>query len=494
MKITAIRLKNFLAFENTGWLEFAPLTFLYGKNSAGKSSIIRALRLLNESLQSHNTQPIGSEPQTPFTFQSRSLDLLDFFNVLWDGGDLKRTHKYWPNTSDSIEMGFKFSPQEDNETDEQIISWLGEKLYDFEGKNNLTVELLLRFSQKLSKNDKTPAVILSSYTLSSVTEKTKDTLFQSEIYPSEIREGTNPTHGDSLEHKSSSLEELKRIASTLAVHQDKAFLYILRVNEFPDTDFVLRDSPSTELSSEEQSSQGLIVTLSEQVRNTLETFSESINFLPSNRPPAQRGYYLDQQFLTSLWSEGYRAFCMYLQQPETAWADTLGGNIARVFHNIDKVEVQKAAPLQTNEIASIVIYEPQNESSKNLVDVGYGISQAIPVVAELLYSEPNQAKVSLIEDPELHLDAKSQLDLASIMFEASKSNSITIVETHSEYFVRRCIGLSTKASNFDQVRFFVVERTSLGSSQISQLDITSDGEFSQYWPGGFFEERFEDLF
>jgi predicted ATPase len=48
--VKAIRLENFMAFSDTDWLELRPITLLFGRNSSGKSVIIRALRLLRQSL------------------------------------------------------------------------------------------------------------------------------------------------------------------------------------------------------------------------------------------------------------------------------------------------------------------------------------------------------------------------------------------------------------------------------------------------------------
>ena len=59
MTVRAIRLKNFMAFEDTDWLELRPITLLFGRNSSGKSAVIRALRLLKQSLDA----PDGRDPQ-----------------------------------------------------------------------------------------------------------------------------------------------------------------------------------------------------------------------------------------------------------------------------------------------------------------------------------------------------------------------------------------------------------------------------------------------
>src|SRR5262245_514087 len=39
-----------MAFEDTDWLELRPISLLFGRNSSGKSVIIRGLRLLKQSL------------------------------------------------------------------------------------------------------------------------------------------------------------------------------------------------------------------------------------------------------------------------------------------------------------------------------------------------------------------------------------------------------------------------------------------------------------
>ena len=53
MTVTAIRLRNFMAFEDTGWIELSPITLFFGRNSSGKSAIFRALHLLKQSLKAH---------------------------------------------------------------------------------------------------------------------------------------------------------------------------------------------------------------------------------------------------------------------------------------------------------------------------------------------------------------------------------------------------------------------------------------------------------
>ncbi|MFN9877645.1 MAG: AAA family ATPase, partial [Planctomycetota bacterium] len=52
--LKAIELENFKAFGERNRIEFAPITLIFGENSAGKSSILQALNLLKQTRQSRD--------------------------------------------------------------------------------------------------------------------------------------------------------------------------------------------------------------------------------------------------------------------------------------------------------------------------------------------------------------------------------------------------------------------------------------------------------
>jgi len=54
-----------MAFEDTGWIELKPISLLFGRNSSGKSAIIRGLLFLKQSLESY--REVG-----PFLFTSHT--------------------------------------------------------------------------------------------------------------------------------------------------------------------------------------------------------------------------------------------------------------------------------------------------------------------------------------------------------------------------------------------------------------------------------------
>ena len=72
---------------------------------------------------------------------------------------------------------------------------------------------------------------------------------------------------------------------------------------------------------------------------------------------------------------------------------------------------------------------------RNLIDVGYGVSQALPVITELLRSDaPN---MFLMQQPEVHLHPSAQAALGSLFCERAGAGQQLVVETHSDYLLDR---------------------------------------------------------
>ena len=74
-------------------------------------------------------------------------------------------------------------------------------------------------------------------------------------------------------------------------------------------------------------------------------------------------------------------------------------------------------------------------AKRNLIDVGYGVSQILPVLAEVFRSDGSQAL--LLQQPEIHLHPSAQAALGSLFCETAASGRQLIVETHSEYIIDR---------------------------------------------------------
>ena len=73
---------------------------------------------------------------------------------------------------------------------------------------------------------------------------------------------------------------------------------------------------------------------------------------------------------------------------------------------------------------------------KNLIDMGYGVSQALPVITELVRRDSPQ--LFLLQQPEVHLHPSAQAALGSIFCNiAAEGRKQIVVETHSDHLLDR---------------------------------------------------------
>jgi len=77
----------------------------------------------------------------------------------------------------------------------------------------------------------------------------------------------------------------------------------------------------------------------------------------------------------------------------------------------------------------------EGSSSRNLIDVGYGVSQVLPLLTELL--RDGVADVCLLQQPEVHLHPSAQAALGTLFTDVCSQKRQLIVETHSDYLINR---------------------------------------------------------
>ena len=72
---------------------------------------------------------------------------------------------------------------------------------------------------------------------------------------------------------------------------------------------------------------------------------------------------------------------------------------------------------------------------RNLVDVGFGVSQVLPVLAALFRADG--PPMFLLQQPELHLHPSAQAALGSLFCPTAEAGRQLIIETHSDYIMNR---------------------------------------------------------
>lgn len=125
-----------------------------------------------------------------------------------------------------------------------------------------------------------------------------------------------------------------------------------------------------------------------------------------------------------------------------------------------------------------------------LTDVGFGVSQILPVIT-LLYYVPEGASV-ILEQPEIHLHPLAQAELADLFIAVAKHRRVQIIlESHSEHLLLRLQRriAEEEISNEDVKLYFC--NTAARKSNLTDLDLDIFGNIKN-WPRDFMGRSFEE--
>ena len=154
----------------------------------------------------------------------------------------------------------------------------------------------------------------------------------------------------------------------------------------------------------------------------------------------------------------------------------------------EEIEVEKLADSDSSPFSIDMKY---GKVKVNISNVGYGVSQVMPLVVEMLRSKKTQIA---IPQPEVHLHPKAQCAFGTLVFKNWLNNgNHYLLETHSEYMINRfryeMHEAKKKPSGKAQVLFF--ERTAEGNV-VTPMPIGTDGRFACDIPdsyGDFFVDE-----
>ncbi|WP_419652597.1 AAA family ATPase [Thiolapillus sp.] len=145
----------------------------------------------------------------------------------------------------------------------------------------------------------------------------------------------------------------------------------------------------------------------------------------------------------------------------------------------------------------VLIHTRSRSSQVNLTDVGFGISQVLPIIVQSFYAP--KGSTIIFEQPEIHLHPRVQADLADLFIEGihareegeNRRNQF-IVEIHSEHFLRRLQRrIAEESVTPEEVAIYFCELGNGGSSMMP-LEVDAYGNISN-WPEHFFGDETEDL-
>ena len=163
------------------------------------------------------------------------------------------------------------------------------------------------------------------------------------------------------------------------------------------------------------------------------------------------------------------------------WLRKLG--LIREFH---LEEIAKGSNLYRAMVKTLSSSVPTS-----LTDVGFGVSQVLPVLV-LLYYVPEGSTV-LMEQPEIHLHPAVQSGLADVMLNVAEVRNVQIVvESHSEHLMRRLQRrVAEKRASAEDVKLYFVS-FNRGKARVSDLLLNEWGDIEN-WPDKFFGDEMGEI-
>ena len=178
--------------------------------------------------------------------------------------------------------------------------------------------------------------------------------------------------------------------------------------------------------------------------------------------------------------------------------ESLHALVARWLQALGIIERFTVSPIAPGrDEYEVRVTTPGSSREVLLTDVGFGVSQVLPVIVECFYAAPGSTVI--MEQPEIHLHPAVQAGLADLFIEAVHTHeggaprgTQLIVESHSEHLLRRLLRrIAEERIDPDQVRCYVVNSDPAGS-RIEPLAVDAYGNVHN-WPDNFFGDPTEDL-
>lgn len=172
--------------------------------------------------------------------------------------------------------------------------------------------------------------------------------------------------------------------------------------------------------------------------------------------------------------------------------------VARWLKQMGLIHAFEIKPLSEGRKEYEVLVQAHPQATMvRLTDVGFGVSQVLPVLAECFYVPAGSTVI--FEQPEIHLHPRVQADLADLFIEAvharegGKPREVQVlIESHSEHFLRRLQAriAEEKIDSKDVALYFV--HADGPSARIEELSVDEYGNISN-WPDNFFGDEMKDL-
>lgn len=460
--ITRIAVSGYKSLAEECSIEIAPLTILSGANSSGKSSIMQPLLLMKQTLES--TYDAGSLKLNGANVRLTSTDQIFTKST-------NSSHNYASN-SFAIEV----------ELDRQ------KSLQNIFGKENLTKGTQVTSSlYKINNNELTISLDMKNDDILRIIPTTARNEIQSS-YDDNLKQLKQLIHAENKSGSKSRIKSLNRLldslerTSHLSVKRHQCFLYVDSIDLSAQISLAtIFHSKSTPLD--------LLYSFGERgLCHFVEMRIRQLIHVPGLRGNPERTYPV-----SSVGNEFTGTFENYVASIIHEWKVNKDKRLKQLSEALQflgltwKIDTKQIDDTQV-EVRVARVTNKGNSKSTDMVsiaDVGFGLSQTLPVVVALLVAEPEQ--LVYLEQPEIHLHPRAQANLAQLLVDAANRGVRVVVETHSELLIRRVQSLIAEDKiDAEKVKLHWFSQDDNGFTKVTTAELDETGAFGD-WPEDFSE-------
>lgn len=531
-----IKFQNYKAFTQ-GEMELRPLTLLLGANSSGKSSILHLLLMLEQTINCQD------DLKSAFKANGHSVSMGEDINLLKDMNrqssmvleidvspsnffsEIKSFHNllnqslilgFMNNLKFNSPENFKVFEQASREWVNQIINSENDRSLDIaktyleivsKDKDNLLSYLLeTKAAKKRVRNE-----WWKKYTIEELSQMINDLRACFKTFEEEFKEVPSVVSLKYVISYNKTLRRLKVKDCSILVDDRELLAISLNRNKLTFTSRVY-DNVCLERLIAHSPILGIFNGLSLKILNDMKSpfevyiekifneafksvthfFSDSnLNYIGPLRATPQRYYFLDGSNTIS--TLGYRS--------GERIAEILKGS-KDIDNMVNEWMKRFGLNVKVKEFKDVIhkIKVRQNSLDLDLPDVGFGVSQILPILIDgVLFRDDT---TTIMEQPEIHLHPKMQAELADFFIKVVANNNKSgknstrryLIETHSEYIlkrIRRRIAEGIIAPE-DVAIYFVEPRNKKMKKEasINRIKIENDGTIE--WPEDFYMTELED--
>lgn len=548
---TSYQLQNFRSFEDTGSIELAPITVLCGANSSGKSSILKSILLVKQSSIERRSRLVRYGALPPLLFNGEFTRLGSWTDVVngkdrekpitfrWSvsgkrreiprpEGPVYRRRQQPPSSTFTFDLGVQFRSSES--TSEELSARLHETVLVHDGT---TIEI--RSGPLGAKNHRCRVSSLGGLTRGSHSFRTNMQYFGLRDVAVVIQHANMPFDlGDVIvETDGPFVTGLRPVFNeSWNAFFEKAALVLQNsrvgirgtkprwLTDFESAVRLYKSKPNADVADPEEEESikirglrhfafSVLMEMSDrfdECRLALSPYWKNVRYLGPLRHQPQRFYQFDDtggfdlgvsgEFTVQVLSlEANNQLVgrgiteeadgrIKLSEPER---NTL---LSKTNYWLGKMGLPDVTPVSARQS----LYELNvGDLNVALPDVGFGVSQVLPIVVECLRAD--KGDLVILEQPEIHLHPKIQSVLADFFIARSSDGIRIIVESHSEYMIKRfCrrIAESTVPNIDALINIVFVSQAESGLAECRSVQVNEYGEIEN-WPLGFFDSQ-EDLY